>query len=163
METFSVLLALCVGNSSVTGKFPSQRPVTQSFDVFFDLRLNKGWASNREAGDLRCHRAHYDVIVMRNACLAFSSEPLPKTWIYKISWIYDSGEARGQKTLMFHKLSNSPGVGVTKPISSLPQFSEFFSIVKTHLRYWMPRLYLTYVVAAQLWSHLSNTNVIQII
>ena len=23
-----------------------------------------GWASNREAGDLRCHRAHYDVIVM---------------------------------------------------------------------------------------------------
>ena len=28
-------------NSSVTGEFPSQRPVTRSFDVFFDLRLNK--------------------------------------------------------------------------------------------------------------------------
>ena len=41
VETFSVLLALCVGNSPVTGEFPSQRPVTQSFDVFFDLRLNK--------------------------------------------------------------------------------------------------------------------------
>ena len=27
--------------SSVTGEFPSQRPVTQSFDVFFDLHLNK--------------------------------------------------------------------------------------------------------------------------
>ena len=39
METFSALLALCVGNSPVTGEFPSQRPVTQSFDVFFDLRL----------------------------------------------------------------------------------------------------------------------------
>ena len=38
METFSVLLALCAGNSPVTGEFPSQRPVTQSFDVFFDLR-----------------------------------------------------------------------------------------------------------------------------
>ena len=25
----------------VTGEFPSQRPVTRSFDVFFDLRLNK--------------------------------------------------------------------------------------------------------------------------
>ena len=24
------------------GEFPAQRPVTQSFDVFFDLRLNKG-------------------------------------------------------------------------------------------------------------------------
>ena len=41
METFSLLLALCAGNSPVTGKFPSQRRVTRSFDVFFDLRLNK--------------------------------------------------------------------------------------------------------------------------
>ena len=41
METFSALLALCVGNSPVSGEFPSQRPVTRSFDVFFDLCLNK--------------------------------------------------------------------------------------------------------------------------
>ena len=41
METFSTLLALVEGNSMVTGEFPSQRPVTQSFDVFFDQRLNK--------------------------------------------------------------------------------------------------------------------------
>ena len=41
METFSVLLAICVGNSPVTGEFPAQKTVTQSFDVFFDLRLNK--------------------------------------------------------------------------------------------------------------------------
>ena len=39
METFSALLALCAGNSPVTGEFPAQRPVTRSFDVFFDLRL----------------------------------------------------------------------------------------------------------------------------
>ena len=39
--TYSVLLALCEGNSPVTGGFPSQRPVTWSFEVFFDLRLNK--------------------------------------------------------------------------------------------------------------------------
>ena len=39
--TFFALLALCAGNSPVTGEFPSQRPVTRSFDVFFDLRLNK--------------------------------------------------------------------------------------------------------------------------
>ena len=36
MENFSALLAFCV-----TGEFPAQRPVTRSFDVFFDLRLNK--------------------------------------------------------------------------------------------------------------------------
>ena len=41
METLSALLALCAGNSPVTGEFPSQRPVTRSFDVFFDLRLNQ--------------------------------------------------------------------------------------------------------------------------
>ena len=41
METFSALLALCVGNSPVTGEFPSQRPVTRSFDVFFDLHMKK--------------------------------------------------------------------------------------------------------------------------
>ena len=41
MEPFSALLALCAGNSPVTGEFPSQRPATRSFDVFFDLHLNK--------------------------------------------------------------------------------------------------------------------------
>ena len=41
METFSALLALCVGNSPVTGEFPSQKSVTWSFDVFFDLRVEE--------------------------------------------------------------------------------------------------------------------------
>ena len=50
METFSALLALCAGNSLVTGKFPTQRPVARRFDVFFDLRMktrlskqSRGW------------------------------------------------------------------------------------------------------------------------
>ena len=41
METFSALLAICAGNSPVTGEFPAQRPVTRGLDVFFDLCLNK--------------------------------------------------------------------------------------------------------------------------
>ena len=41
MGTFSTLLALCAGNSPVTGEFPTQRPVTRSSGVFFDLRLSK--------------------------------------------------------------------------------------------------------------------------
>ena len=64
METFSALLALCAGNSPVNGEFPSQRPVTRSTDVFFDLRVNKNSSKQREAGDMRGHRAHYDVTVM---------------------------------------------------------------------------------------------------
>ena len=39
MEIFSVLLAICAGNSPVIGEFLTQRPVTRSFDVFFDMRL----------------------------------------------------------------------------------------------------------------------------
>ena len=41
METFYALLAICARNSPVPGEFPVQRPVTRSFDVFFDLRPNK--------------------------------------------------------------------------------------------------------------------------
>ena len=62
METFSTLLALCVGNSPITGEFPSQRPVTWSFDVFFALRLNKqlsketwGWWFEMPSYPLWCH------------------------------------------------------------------------------------------------------------
>ena len=62
METFSALLALCAENSLVTGEFPSQRPVTRSFDVFFDLHLNKqlskqmwGWWFETPSHSLWCH------------------------------------------------------------------------------------------------------------
>ena len=64
METFSALLAICAGNSPVPGEFPTQSPVTRSFDVFLDLRLNKLWVNNCEAGDLSRYRVYYDVTVM---------------------------------------------------------------------------------------------------
>ena len=106
------------GEFTGPGEFPAQRPVTQSFDVFFDLRPNKrltkpqaratpSWwthnkccphsllpgieywycqwgaksehhhqlggtnscgVNNREAGDLRRYRGHYDVNVMHQIC-----------------------------------------------------------------------------------------------
>ena len=73
METFSALLAFCAGNSPVPGEFPAQRPVTRSFGVFFDLCPNNRWVNNREAGDLRRHRAHYDVtvIIISNTVVIF--------------------------------------------------------------------------------------------
>ena len=66
METFSALLALCAGNSPVIGEFPAQRPVTWIFDVFFDLSLNKRLSKQSRPGDLRRHRAHYDVGVIHS-------------------------------------------------------------------------------------------------
>ena len=63
METFSALLAICAGNSPVPGEFPAQRPVTRSFDVFFDLHPNKrlskqsrGWWFETPSCPLWCHR-----------------------------------------------------------------------------------------------------------
>ena len=64
METLSALLVICTGNSPVTGEFPAQRPMTLSFDVFFDLPWINRWANNRESGDLIHHRAHYGVAIM---------------------------------------------------------------------------------------------------
>ena len=52
-------LALWEGNPLVTD---GQRPVTRSFDVFFDLRLNKRLSTQPRRRWL--HRANYDVTVM---------------------------------------------------------------------------------------------------
>ena len=59
MQTSPALLAICAGNSPVPGEFTAQRPVTRSFDVFLDLRLNKR-LSKQSWG----YRTHYDVTVM---------------------------------------------------------------------------------------------------
>ena len=52
------------GNSPVPGEFPSHRPVTWSFDVSLICAWTNGSVNNQDAGDLRRHRAHYDVAVM---------------------------------------------------------------------------------------------------
>ena len=59
MEAFSALLAICAGNSPVPGEFPTQRPVTRNFDVYFDLRLNKRLRKQSWG-----YCAHYGVTVM---------------------------------------------------------------------------------------------------
>ena len=67
MEIFSSLLALCAGNSLVTGEFPAQRPVGRSIDVFFALCLNKrlskqswGWWSETPSRSLWLHCNAYE-------------------------------------------------------------------------------------------------------
>ena len=64
IETFSALLAICAGNSPVPVEFPTQRPVTRSFVFTLICARINGWVNNHEAGDLRRHCAHYDIIVM---------------------------------------------------------------------------------------------------
>ena len=76
-ETFSALLAICAGNSPVTGEFPSQRPMAESVDVFFFTWTN-GWVNNQECDNMRHHCIHYDVTVI---ILAWCQWPIGITWL----------------------------------------------------------------------------------
>ena len=56
------------------GEFPTQRPVTRSFDVFFNLRLNKRWSKKSWGW---WFETHYDVIVMNHSGHTFEeSKPI---------------------------------------------------------------------------------------
>ena len=85
MEPFSALLAICAGNSPVTGEFHTQRPMTRSFGVFFDLRLNKrltkhswGWWFETPSCPLWCdcneqwHRTQYFPKPQADICIFYN-------------------------------------------------------------------------------------------
>ena len=64
MEIFSALLALCVGihQSPVNSPHKGQWRGALMFSLI--CTWTNDWVNNRNAGDLRRHRAHYDVTVM---------------------------------------------------------------------------------------------------
>ena len=64
METFYALLAICTGNSPATAEFPAKASDAELWCFLWSALEKNGWVNNREAGDLRRHQAHYDVIVM---------------------------------------------------------------------------------------------------
>ena len=63
LETFSAFLAICAGNSP-DSLHKGQWRGALMFSLIC-VWIN-GWENNREAGDLRHHRALYDVIVMQS-------------------------------------------------------------------------------------------------
>ena len=73
------------------GEFTTQRPATRNFDVLFDLRLDRQLSKNGDAGELRRHRAHFDVIVvnlhrdqliLHNPVMCFLLK-----WLYNQTWL----------------------------------------------------------------------------
>ena len=92
METFSALLTFCTGNSPVTGEFPSQRPVTRNFDVFFDPCQNKrlskqswGWWFETQSRSLWRH-CNVDHIPCRYCtCMWFDTY---HRWCILLSYLY---------------------------------------------------------------------------
>ena len=72
----SALLALCARNSPVTGEFPGQRPMTRSFDVFFDLHLNKRLSKQWWGWWYETPWANYDIIVIQTFNDLSHADPL---------------------------------------------------------------------------------------
>ena len=99
MKTSSALLAFGEGNSPAIGEFRSQRPMTRSFDVFFDLCPNKqlskkswGWWFETTSRSLRkLFLINYRV----TTCQCITSRPAHCKWPYYIlehrlgEWYHD--------------------------------------------------------------------------
>ena len=73
METFSRYWPFMryAGNSPVTREFPHKgqwRGALMFSSIY--ARIN-GWVNNREAGDLKRNRAHFDVTAMIDRCLGY--------------------------------------------------------------------------------------------
>ena len=90
MKTF--LLAICAGKSPVTGEFPTQRPVTRSFYVFFDLHLNKrlskqSWGWSFETLLCPLWRHCNDTLIISVHLEVFSLTKIPCTIVQFRLWI----------------------------------------------------------------------------
>ena len=64
METFSALLAICAGNSPVPVNSTHKGQWRGALVFSWICTRIDGWVNNGEAGDLRRHRAHYDVNIL---------------------------------------------------------------------------------------------------
>ena len=140
METFSALLAFCAGNSPVNGEFPAQRPVTRSFDVFFDLGLNrqlsKQWRRRwfeTPSRSLWCHCNGYIYNGLRCS--------LPYTFIsnklntpcndrylrtHRVRWGKETYQTSNiSRTLVSNKIVDHSEVVGTSPVSAAPTTSSF--------------------------------------
>ena len=105
---FRVTGRLC-GEFTDPGEFPAQRPVTQSFDVFFDLRLNKrlsktswGWWFETLSRPLWRYRNVHDMINPQSLGQLFRLIKQSWGWWFETllrpSWRHCNDEFRGGST-----------------------------------------------------------------
>ena len=132
METFSALLAICAGNSPVNSQHKGQWRGALMFSLIW-VWIN-GWVNNREAGDLRRYRVHYDVIVM-GICIYYFDAFVPayKHVCVRSVWIYVMRKAWKQSFL--HQWPDSMRANTANPIFD-GITSDFFSRYNMHMYHW---------------------------
>ena len=122
METFSVLLTLCVRNSPVTGEFTTQRPVTQSFDASLICAWTNGWG--RRWFEMPSHPIwrHCNANVNTPYCIRFES------FLFVLIWLSfslcDQGQCNwtmaytSRNMAFIFAVNGLNGIGFQKPLSA---------------------------------------------
>ena len=126
METFSALLAICTGNSPVPVEFPAERPVTRSFDAFFDLRLNKRMSKQSCGWRFDISRPLWR---HRNVCLLRSMSEEWYIWSSMIHWCLFPLIVRKWEGVYFVSTTQ-----IKNWSSVIKMTSLWCNIMKTHVR-----------------------------
>ena len=134
----NILLDLCDGNPPVTGGFPSQRPVTRSFDVFFDMRMNKRLSKQSRCrwfetppSSLWCHcnideiTSVWNVIsVLRHSSAIYDVTTMHLHIQYGIHFVYRK-TSNINRTLVGNKIVDNSDVVGASPVGAAPTTSLF--------------------------------------
>ena len=86
----------------------------------------KGWVNNREAGDLRRHCAHYDVIVMR-----ISLTQCQKCWHFRIKVVITTGLITNS---VYPFINNVWHTSIYEYNKHDPNWFWWFTVCKNHMR-----------------------------
>ena len=130
METFSALLALCAGihRSPVNSPHKGQWRGTLMFSLI--CVWTNGWVNNREAGDLRRYRAHYDVTVMGHPCETHLNWMRPSEACICVSKLTITGSDNGLLPGRCQAIVwTNAGMLLTRPLGI--NFSEIFIEIHT--------------------------------
>ena len=121
METLSTLLAFCARNSPVTGEFP-----TGALCFLWSAPEPRVEQTNGDTGNLRRHRAHYDVMVMH------------RFWVTKeISSVRRSLNHWNGNVFILMKFSSLAALKVVKMTTSSAASDENFVKMTTFSFQWI--------------------------
>ena len=115
METFSALLAIFARNSPVPVKSPHKGQWHGALMLSLICARINGWVNNREAGDLRRHQAHCDVIEMDSMSIDL-----------RLNWICIS-----LRYGIIRNMITTPGVSVSYIYKTLPRSRLYRQVTPT--------------------------------
>ena len=95
MEPFSASLAFCAGNSPLSVNSPHKGQWRGALMFSLICAWINDWVNNHETGDLRRHRGHYDVNIMR------FSEHVSSKWVMIDEWWWFIIGLQGDTSVFF--------------------------------------------------------------